>query len=164
MISLLKKKGDLPKDRQEEVIASLEIGEIPVKEIMREKSEIAALDVSKNLEENLKLLQNDPHSRYPLMDGNIENYIGNIYVPAMLWRISEIRDNNLNWKEIATDPMRVDCTKKVSELIDLFQEKNQEIAMVEEDGNIVGMVTLTDAMEAIVGQARDPIDVELGRE
>jgi len=54
--------------------------------------------------------------------------------------------------------MTVDVSLAVSELIDRFQERGQELALVEEDGSVVGLVTITDALEAITGEVTDPLD------
>ncbi len=65
-------------------------------------------------------------------------------------------------QELAVEPMTVDASVPVSELIDRFQEAEQELALVQEDGRVVGLVTTTDAFEAIVGDLRDPFDREDG--
>lgn len=48
--------------------------------------------------------------------------------------------------------------RSVNELVDVLQEHEQELALVKEDGRVVGLVTVTDAFEAIVGELRDPFD------
>jgi len=48
----------------------------------------------------------------------------------------------------------------VSDAIDQFQAENQELALVIEDGDAVGMVTVTDLLEAVMGDIEDPIDTE----
>ena len=54
--------------------------------------------------------------------------------------------------------MAVPAELKVSEVIDRFQSNKQELALVKEDDNVLGLVTLTDAVEVIIGSAEDPID------
>lgn len=66
----------------------------------------------------------------------------------------------ISLEDLAVEPMTVEASTPVSELIDRFQSAEQELAMVEEDGRIVGLVTTTDAFEAIVGDLRDPFDQE----
>jgi IMP dehydrogenase len=48
----------------------------------------------------------------------------------------------------------------VSDAIDQFQAENQELALVIEDGEVVGLVTVTDALESIMGSVEDPLDRE----
>jgi CBS domain containing-hemolysin-like protein len=55
--------------------------------------------------------------------------------------------------------MSVPADLPISELVDRFQDERQEMAVVEdEDGTVVGLVTSTDALEAIIGELRDPFD------
>lgn len=50
----------------------------------------------------------------------------------------------------------------VSDIVDQFQAEHQELALVVDDGRVVGLVTATDALEAITGQIADPLDVKRG--
>jgi CBS domain containing-hemolysin-like protein len=59
--------------------------------------------------------------------------------------------------------MAVPPQLKISELIDRFQSNKQELALVIEDDKVRGLVTLTDAVEVIIGSAEDPIDEEKGQ-
>jgi CBS domain containing-hemolysin-like protein len=48
----------------------------------------------------------------------------------------------------------------VSDAVDQFQAENQEMALIIEDGEVVGMVTVTDLLESVMGSIEDPLDVE----
>jgi IMP dehydrogenase len=69
-------------------------------------------------------------------------------------------DPDLDLREIAAPPMTVSANTVVSDLIDRFQAEQQELALVFEDGDVVGLVTTTDAFEQITGDLEDPLDVE----
>lgn len=55
--------------------------------------------------------------------------------------------------------MTLAANTSVSDAIDQFQTENQELALVVEDGEVVGMVTVTDALESIMGDIEDPLDL-----
>ncbi|MFB6148098.1 MAG: CBS domain-containing protein, partial [Halobacteriales archaeon] len=72
----------------------------------------------------------------------------------------EFDPSTIDLQELATPPMTVSTTTVVSDLIDRFQTENQELALVVEEGDVVGLVTITDAVEAIIGEVEDPLDTE----
>jgi CBS domain containing-hemolysin-like protein len=58
--------------------------------------------------------------------------------------------------------MRVEASLPVSELVDRFRAEGRELALVFEDDAVVGLVTVTDAVEAITGEVTDPLDADPG--
>ena len=58
--------------------------------------------------------------------------------------------------------MRVEASLPVSELVDRFRAEGQELALVFEDDTVVGLVAVTDAVEAITGEVTDPLDADPG--
>jgi len=58
--------------------------------------------------------------------------------------------------------MTMAADTSVSDAIDRFQAESQELAVVLEDGEVLGLLTVTDALEAVVGDIRDPMDQEAG--
>jgi CBS domain containing-hemolysin-like protein len=149
--------GQLPEERTEEVINALEIGEMDVREVMVDREAIVALSIDNDIEANLKLVQERPHTRFPLIDGKLEEFVGTVYTPSLVREIDDLRNGDLDLREIAAEPMTVPADIAVSEAIDQFQEENQELAFVCDDG-VVGLVTATDAFEAITGDLEDPFD------
>jgi len=58
--------------------------------------------------------------------------------------------------------MTMSADTNVSDAIDQFQAESQELAVVLSDGEVLGLLTVTDALEAVVGDIRDPMDQEAG--
>jgi len=56
--------------------------------------------------------------------------------------------------------MAISAMTSVSDAFDQFQAESQELALVIEDGEVVGLITATDAMEAVMGQLEDPLDAD----
>jgi CBS domain containing-hemolysin-like protein len=153
----------LSDERREEVINALTIGEIPVENVMVPREEVVALSTSDDFERSLKRIEQAPHVRLPLVaDDDLGSFAGIVYTPAALARVEELQNGELTLEDAAAPPMTVAADASVSNLIDQFQANNQELALVLEGGEVVGLVTTTDAFEAIAGELEDPIDERLG--
>lgn len=157
MANLLRTQG-LPVERRQEVMNALTIGERPVREIMIPREEVVALSTQNSLEENLQLATDRPHSRFPLVNRTLDDVVGTIYAPTLLRDWDTIRDGTTSLEDVAAPPVVVPATATISQLIDYFQEREQELALVEENDAIVGLITITDAFEAIAGDVKDPLD------
>ncbi len=150
-------RGGLPADRRREVLAALDIGGVPVREIMVPRERIAALDVDRPLDESLRALRELPHVRLPLREPD-GGSAGVLYLPALLANLEELRAGQVSLRDLAVPAVRADAELPVSRLIDRLQRERQELALVEENGEVVGLVTSTDAFERIIGDLRDPLD------
>ncbi len=160
LVDLLKSEG-LPQDRRDEVVKAMEIDEIPVSDIMVPREEIVCLWDDKPLEENLGIIRHRMQSRYPLVGESLDDFKGLIYASEMLAHIEELQSGEKSLQELSRADMTVGHDLPVSRLIDRFQEEYQELALVTRMGKTIGLVTLTDALEVIVGSAEDPMDLEL---
>ena len=154
-------RGGLSAEREQEVINALEIGEIPIKDVMVERDGIVSLSTAQSVAENVALMGKRQHTRFPLIGESLEAFVGVVYTPAVLANVDALRDGDLAIEALATEPMTVPQTLPVSDLIDRFQAQNQELALVTESAaseRVVGLVTATDAFETIAGDLEDPLD------
>lgn len=150
----------LPEDRQEEIINTYEMGEIPVREIMIPRGKITPLSTNKAFSENLAIIRGTMKNRYPLVGADIDDFVGILYTPEILARIEELQQGSIVLDDLDHYNMTVPAELKVSEVIDRFQSNKQELALVKKEEKVLGLVTLTDALEVIIGSAKDPIDEE----
>lgn len=157
MATLLRTR-DLSFERRQEVMNALTIGERPVREIMIPREQIVALSTQNALQENLRIATDHAHSRFPLVHGSLEDVAGTIYGPVLLRNWDTIRDGTTTLEDVAASPVVVPAAATISQLIDYFQEREQELTLVEENDDIVGLITITDAFEAIAGDVKDPLD------
>ncbi|MCU4719464.1 hemolysin family protein [Halapricum hydrolyticum] len=154
-------KGELTDERRAEVLSALEIGDSDVVEIMIDREEIVALSTEVDLETNLDRMDGTPHVRFPLVGEDFEEFVGVVYAPTVLHNIDELRAGKTALGELATPPMTVAADTAVSDFIDQCQAENQELALVLDGGEVVGLVTATDAFEEVLGELEDPMDREL---
>jgi CBS domain containing-hemolysin-like protein len=154
-------EGDLDDERREEVLGALDIDQMPVESVMVSASEVVAVSTTEDLETNLERMSAAPHVRYPLVGEDLDDFRGIVYLPAVFRDLDDLRESTDTLEDVAQPPMTLAASLSVSDAIDRFQEERQELAFVtDEDGGVVGLVTVTDALEAIAGQVEDPLDEE----
>ncbi|PEN12729.1 hypothetical protein CRI94_11925 [Longibacter salinarum] len=159
-MAALMRSQDIPVDRRQEIMNTLTIGERPISEIMIPREDVVSLSTDKTLDENLTIAADNVHSRYPMIDGSFDNVIGTIYAASLLRDWNALRDGDVSLEDLAAEAVIVPATASISRLIDYLQERNQELALVEDDDKIVGLITITDAFESIAGEVKDPLDDE----
>jgi len=149
---------ELPEERREEVLNALAVDELVVREVLTPADDIVSLSTTASAEENLDRIRDTPHSRFPLVGDDPNNFQGIVYAPSIVSRYDELRDGDLTFADVAAPPMTISADASVSDAYDRFQAESQELALVIEDGEVVGLLTATDAMEAVMGQLEDPLD------
>lgn len=158
MVDLLKTKG-VSGDRREEVLNTLDIEDTPVKEIMIPREDIISLSTEKTIRENIDVITRHMHARYPLVGTTLDDVKGILYTPQITANMEHLLQGEKELDDFDWPRMIVPQDLPVSKLIDRFQAECQELALVKEDGRIAGLVTLTDALETIIGSAEDPLDL-----
>lgn len=157
LYSLLE-EGELSEERREEVLGALDIDELSVDERMVPADDIVALSTRLSVEENLERIQNTPHTRFPLVGKGLADVRGVVYAPSIINRYEDLTDGKLSFADIAASPMTLTAETTVSDAFDQFQAEDQELALVLQDGEVVGLLTATDALEAVMGELEDPLD------
>jgi len=150
--------GNLPVERREEIMNALTIGEQSVREVMILPRDIVPLSTEDDPESNLQKLEEYPHTRYPLVGDNLSEFQGIVYSPALFNHRENLSSGNATFSELAAPTMTLSPDTDVSDAIDQFQTERQEMALVIEDGEVVGLVTVTDLVETIIGDIEDPLD------
>ena len=153
-------RGDLSDERHEEVMNALQIGERPIRELMVPSEDIVALSTEVEMAENFRRMEANPHTRYPLVGEELTDFRGIVYSPLLARHREELAGDDFDFSALAAPPMTLSPDVDVSDAIDQFQAERQECALVIEDGEVVGLMTVTDALEAVTGGVEDPVDRE----
>ena len=154
----LLEEGELPEERREEVLSALDVDTLSIREIMVPADEIIALSTAVSPEENFERIRNTPHTRFPLVGEELTEFHGIVYAPSIIDHFEELHSGDLSFAEIAAPPMTLAAETNASDAFDQFQTEDQELALVIEDGAVVGLLTATDALEAVMGELEDPLD------
>jgi IMP dehydrogenase len=155
-------RGDIPEERREEVINALTVGERPIRDEMTPVEDVVFLSTEESIAENLRRIGDNPHTRLPLIGDDPADFRGIVYVPSVIDRVDDLRDGTASLEDVAAPPMTLSPETPISEAVDGFQAERQELALVVDDGEVVGLLTATDAFEAVMGDLEDPLDVETG--
>jgi len=158
----LLERGGLSEERKAEVVNALRTGDRPVSEVMTPVDDVVFLSTSVSIDENLDRIGGSPHTRFPLIGDTRSDFRGIVYVPAVIDRLDDLRAGG-SLADVAAPPMTIAENTSISDVVDRFQEENQELALVvrEDSDEVVGLVTATDALEAVMGEIEDPLDLEL---
>mgnify|MGYP000005135813 FL=1 len=152
---------EVPEERRDEVLNALDIDEISIDEIMVPSEDIVALSTTVSIDENFDRIQHTPHTRFPLVGDDLTDVQGIVYAPSIINNIDGLREGNVTFEEVAAPPMTLSANTTVSDAFDQFQAQGQELSLVVQDGEVVGLLTATDTLEAVMGQLEDPLDTEL---
>ena len=130
------------------------LGEILVEKVMVPKSDMVLLDVNVSIQDAIELMRHHRYSRVPIYDGKEDNIVGIIYHKDLFDHYSQNSDKHL--KELVRPVLFTPQTKRVSQLLNEFLKKRMHMAIViDEFGNVIGLVTLEDLIEEIVGEISD---------
>jgi len=149
--------SDQPNDEQiQELIENvLKIKGTVVKEIMIPEINISSLNETQNLQEIISVLNETRHSRYPVYDENNAKVIGILHVKDLIEIIGSSNDA-FNINELIREVKIVPETKSVTSMLEDFKKDRAHLAMViDEYGMLVGLITIEDILEEIVGEIED---------
>ena len=149
--------SDQPNDEQiQELIENvLKIKGTVVKEIMIPEINISSLNETQNLQEIISVLNETRHSRYPVYDENNAKVIGILHVKDLIEIIGS-SNNAFNINELIREVKIVPETKSVTSMLEDFKKDRAHLAMViDEYGMLVGLITIEDILEEIVGEIED---------
>lgn len=149
---------ELAEERINEVLSALDVDNIQISDIMIPREEIQYLSTKNTNEENKQIVSESTKSRYPLVGESIDDVKGIVYM-ASLAREAYNENEDVNLEQISASVMTLDANTAVSTAIDQFQVEEQEMALViDNSGDVVGLVTVTDLLEELVGDIEDPLD------
>jgi CBS domain containing-hemolysin-like protein len=140
------------------VLNVLDLRDRVVRDIMTPRGEIVYLDLEDSFETNLKKAIDSRHTRFPLCRENLDNTVGLVHIKELLVLIREPHPDLL---QIKRDLIPVPEMMPLEKLMKLFLSKHAHLAMVvDEFGGTVGMVTLENVLEELVGDIQDEFDAE----
>ncbi|MCE1228473.1 MAG: CBS domain-containing protein, partial [Firmicutes bacterium] len=125
------------------------------------RSEVVFFDLRKGVEENVTLARNSPHTRIPVVEGDLDHVVGVIHLKELLWKLHE-RADDVDLRALARPAFLVPEMRLIQDLLLDFQKQHQHLALVvNEHGGIDGLVTLEDVLEELVGEIQDEFDREV---
>ncbi len=141
---------------EEEILRNLiEMSDRTVSEVMTPRSDIVAVPVDYRIAEAMEISRHSGFSRLPVYKGTVENITGVVYAKELL----TAPDPSLPVSTVARSPYFIPEVKRLSAALDELRRRNSHIAIVvDEFGQVSGLVTLEDILEAIFGEIADEFD------
>ncbi|RLD44663.1 MAG: hemolysin [Bacteroidetes bacterium] len=131
-------------------------GETDVKEIMKARVDVFAIEVDTSFAEVLNNVRDWGYSRIPVYEDSLDNIVGILYVKDLLDYLDK---ENYEWNKMLRPAVFVPEGKKINDLLQEFRAKKIHIAIVaDEYGGTSGIVTFEDVIEEIVGEISDEFD------
>ena len=153
-------EGIIEEDEKEMIHSIVTLGETSAKEVMTPRTSMLAFEGAKTINEVWDEIVDNGFSRIPIYEETIDNIIGILYVKDLM---EHIKNNELDIpiKQFIRSAYFVPETKSIIEILKEFRGLKVHIAMVlDEYGGVVGLVTIEDLIEEIVGEIRDEYDDE----
>ena len=149
-------------DKEAESIATkaIKLGDITVKEIMIPKVDMVTVQIKEDTDDIIKKIIDSGHSRYPVLGNERNEVVGILLAKDILPKLFKgMKDFDIN--EMLRDPNVVPETKKADSLLEEFKQDRSHLAVViDEYGEICGLITIEDILEELVGEIEDEHDID----
>jgi len=158
-LDLTESDSNTPDEERKILKGIVKFGDIAVREIMRSRVDVTAVDDTANFAELLSTINESGYSRIPIYNDNLDNVTGILYIKDLIPHIKEIDD--YSWQPLQRPAFFVPENKHINDLLQEFQAKKIHLAIVvDEYGGTSGIITLEDILEEIVGEISDEFDSE----
>lgn len=159
-LDLTESQGSSPDGERKILKGIIKFGDIAVREIMRPRVDVTAIDDSANFFDLLAIINESGYSRIPIFTDNLDNVTGILYIKDLIPHIRESAE--FAWQPLQRPAFFVPENKRINDLLQEFQAKKIHLAIVvDEYGGTSGIVTLEDILEEIVGEINDEFDNEI---
>jgi Mg2+/Co2+ transporter CorB len=163
-VDLLHKEGGVVKDERDMLGGLLDLADLTVSEVMVHRTKMRTINADLSPEEIVREVLSSPYTRLPLWRGSQENIIGVLHSKDLLRALDAVGGDasQLRVEAIALETWFVPDTTSLRDQLKAFLAKKTHFALVvDEYGEVMGLVTLEDILEEIVGDIRDEHDITL---
>jgi gliding motility-associated protein GldE len=155
-------RNDADATEEIDILKSIvKFGNLTVKQIMRSRVDVVAVDENIGFEELLRVVKESGYSRIPVFREDFDHVVGILYVKDLLGSLNEA--DEFKWKDqVRPTVLFVPEAKRINDMLKEFQSSRMHMAIVvDEYGGTSGIVTLEDILEEVIGEIRDEFDDEI---
>ena len=159
IIEDMTEEGSLDSERGELISSALQFAETTVESILTSRVDIVALDVDDSLDDILATIRAETHSRLPVYDGSIDNIIGILSIRKFIK--TYLREGEkTDLRALLDEPYFIHGSTNIDALLPIMSKRRINMAVVADNyGGTLGIVTVEDILEELVGEIWDEDDV-----
>jgi CBS domain containing-hemolysin-like protein len=160
LVSRSERQGQIEEDEREMIDKVFVFGDKDVADVMVAKPDVAAVSVDMPPEEALAVVLESPYTRYPVFRESLDDIVGVLHVRDLFRAIHDRGIAGIDLEGLLRPAYVIPETKDLASLLQEFRRTNSHFAVViDEYGAMVGIATLEDLLEEIVGEIEDEFDV-----
>lgn len=142
--------GVIDEAEQDMVESVFEFGDCNIMDLMIPRPDIIALDIDEPIQKNIEIMKKSHHTRYPVYNGTLDSIIGVVSIRD-LWAQAQ-SETDIDLKKVVQEILVVPEQLTALELIRKFRDATSPLAVIiDEYGSVIGLITLHDLLEALVG-------------
>ncbi len=161
MIELAESEGVIEEDRSDLLQNALNFDEVLAYQIITPRVDMLYLDIDDDYDEILEVISNSNFSRIPFYEGTVDNIIGILHLNRFYKALSSVGDEDMrvDIRSILLDPVFVHKTMPLPQVLSKMKEEKVHMVIVtDEYGGTMGILTMEDVLEQIVGEIWDESD------
>lgn len=157
IIETVEEEGVIDEDQSELLQSCVEFDETEVQEIVTHRTELTAIDINDPVKENIEIVLSSDYSRIPIYEDTIDNIVG--VLPAAKLLQAMLKNPEPDIRELIIEAEFVPQTRKLPEALEQMRETHNHILIVTDNyGGTLGIVTMEDILEELVGDIWDETD------
>ncbi|MFN0129442.1 MAG: hemolysin family protein [Verrucomicrobiales bacterium] len=158
LVQQSEEKSEVTETERDILVNALELSERIVRDIMTPRAAIVALELSRDFSQNLQTALDSKHTRFPIIESHLESTLGMVHIKDLL---AIVHQNPPDLRSIIRPLHAVPELMPLDKLLKFFLNKHAHLALVvDEFGGTIGMITLDDVLEELVGTIHDEFDTE----
>lgn len=159
IIEDMTEEGSLDEQQGELISSALQFGEVTVESVLTPRVDLVAVDISSSLEDILAVIKTTNHSRLPVYEGSVDNIIGVLQIRKFIKAYLRL-GKNLDLRPLMDEVFFIHQSTNIDELLPVMSKRKLNMAVVTDNyGGTLGIVTVEDILEELVGEIWDEDDV-----
>lgn len=145
------------------IVGATRLSQLRAHDVIVPRQSVTFLSGERTKAENLEIVRRSRHSRLPFSaTDDLDQVSGIVLAKELFFQLEKAPDQEIDWESLVHEPLVVPESKQLNSLLRAFQENRRHMAIViDEYGNVEGIVTLEDVLEEIVGEIIDESDRDL---
>ena len=157
LLDIAEDEGVINEEETELLQSALEFTDLDAADILTPRIDVVGFEINESVENILQTISETQFSRYPVYDTTIDHVVGILYVKHLLQELVDNKDVRL--KDLMLEPVFIPRSMRLHEIMEEFRKHQSHMVVVaDEYGGIMGVVTMEDVLEQLVGEIWDEND------